>query len=314
MLKRLILAAAIAAASTVALAGCTNGTTNGGTITSNPRLFVANFAGGGTTSNLVAFKFPIATGASPSMTLPGGSAGPNGAQGIGIDGFANLYIANSASNQVLGYRPTINSSSTPAVAMTNAFMTTPEDVVFDSLGVMYVANFTGGVGSGAIVTYNPPFVSSSVPQIIVTSGINGPTGIAFDGFARIYVANKTGANVVAYSLAGFSHLSIPAFTLSSGLTGPVSVACDSAGVLYVADQTGGAVRIYDTPNSGATPTFSITNGISAPRYVSVDSNGTLYVSNTASVTIYVQPLSAASTPAATLTTGINNPVGLGVGI
>ncbi len=314
MLKRLILAAAIAAACTASLAGCTNGTTSGGTITSNPRLFVANFAGGGTTSNLVAFKFPINTGASPSMTLPGGAAGPNGAQGVAIDGFANLYIANSASNRVIGYRPVTNSGSTPAIAMTNAFMTTPEDLTFDSLGIMYVANFTGGVGSGAIVTYNPPFVSASVPQIIVTSGINGPTGVAFDGFVRIYVANKTAANVVAYSLAGLSHLSTPAFTLTSGLTGPVSVACDSAGVLYVADQAGGAIRVYDTPGPAATPTFSITNGISAPRYVSVDSNGTLYVSNAASVTIYIQPLSAASTPAATLTTGISNPVGLGVGI
>jgi len=316
-MMRLLLALCSTIAPALALAGCI-GNVYGTTGPTPPppnhtRLIVANFATGGTTSNVVAYTYPLNNSSAPTSIVPGSASGPNGATGLIEDGLGDVFVANEDANSVIGYLPIIGSSSTPALTLVNG-ISKPQDMTLDPFN-LYVANFSSvAIPTGSITAYPQPLANTSVPLYAITLGLNGPTSVTFNGSNALFVANKTGGNVAIYSLPA-SHSSAPAATLSTGLSTPVAVAFDGSGNLYVVDNTANKVDVYTGSLVGnPAPTFAITNGISSPRYISFDSQGGLYVSNAGSITAYAPPFSASSSPVVTITTGLNVPVGLTVGI
>jgi len=150
----------------------------------------------------------------------------------------------------------------------NAYLFGPSDVIFDSSGILYISdtvnnrirqvNFNTGLislfaGDGT-AGYQGDGASA------MAKGTNGaelssPTGIAFDSFGNLYIADysnfvirevNTGGiiNTVAGDNtlgAGFAGDRGPA--LSAQLSRPAGVAVDSAGNMYIADPDNDVVRV-----------------------------------------------------------------------
>ncbi|MBV8223367.1 MAG: hypothetical protein JO293_08400 [Candidatus Eremiobacteraeota bacterium] len=276
------------------------------------RLFVANFASGGAASTLVAYIYPLANGSAPNSTLTSAN-GVNGARGILVDPSDDLFIANASAPNVTAYLPPVGTSTTPSLVLTNG-VGTPQDLTLDNGLNLYEASLNGGAcgGVGYVAVFAPPLSNSSAPAFTFCSGMDAPTGVTFDGVADIWVANSAGNNVTAYSLPATT-VSAPAVTVS-GLNAPQAITFDAAGSMYVANKGTNSVLVFKAPITNASPVaFAITNGVNAPTYLATDANGALYVSNAGNITIYAPPFSATSAPAITISTGLNVPVGLGIG-
>ncbi|MBV8170950.1 MAG: hypothetical protein JO219_03360 [Candidatus Eremiobacteraeota bacterium] len=304
----------ILAGMTFALSACANG---GAPPTPTPtghlRLFVTNFAGGGATSSLVAYVFPLSSGSAPNSTLTS-SNGINGARGLAFDFSDDLFVANSSNATVTAYLPPVGNSSVPALTITSG-VGTPEDITFDFSLDLYVASLTGGScgGTGYVALYTSPLSSTSVPAFTFCAGMNAPRGVVYDGASTIWVANSGGNNVTAYAFP-LSAASSPSATLTSGVSTPYAVAIDGSGNLWVVNHGNNSVAVYSPPlTSASTPAFTITNGINAPNYMTFGTNGTLYVANATNVTAYQPPFSSSSAPTLTIATGLNGPAGVAVG-
>ena len=133
-------------------------------------------------------------------------------------------------------------------------------------------NLVAGGGNSGITIYKG---ASTVPFATITNFANQPSALAFDKTADLFVA-----------------------TCLRGCSNGSSV--DS-------------VQMYRPPYTGVP--VSIVNGIVGPRTMLFDASGDLFVANcgacflglTDSVTEYAPPFTAASTPVATISTGVHDP-------
>ena len=86
------------------------------------------------------------------------------------------------------------------------------------------------VGPGFVTLYQPGASGHASPEVVVTKGMAGPGGIAFDSSGDLWVANESG-HVVEYGRAELAKASpVPTVTLSYGGGG---LAFDPSGNLWV---------------------------------------------------------------------------------
>jgi hypothetical protein len=92
------------------------------------------------------------------------------------------------------------------------------------------------------------------PLRTITSGINGPNGIATDKSGDLYVANYVSNTVTVYAPNG----STPKTTISNGLNGPFDVKVDAFGNVYVANDPlyGGVAFITLYPAGSSSPSYT----------------------------------------------------------
>jgi hypothetical protein len=124
----------------------------------------------------------------------------------------NIYIANSASNDIMTYT-TAGKATKPTITVG---LNEPTGVAVDAQGKIYVSNaFTSNV-----TTYKPNG-QQTTPTI---SNIDGPRGIAVDAKGKIYVANFGSGMVTTYTADGK-----PTKPTITGLDGPGGIAVDKNG-------------------------------------------------------------------------------------
>src|SRR6266436_2992340 len=73
------------------------------------------------------------------------------------------------------------------------------------------------------------FTPGGVGSVFANTGLNGPTGLAFDSAGNLYAANSGDATIEEFTLGG-----VGSVFASTGLSAPQGLAFDSAGNLYVA--------------------------------------------------------------------------------
>lgn len=113
----------------------------------------------------------------------------NQPRGLALASNGNLYVANSAGNNVLVFNPNyaLVSSKTITAGVNN-----PTGVAFDSAGNLYVAN----IGSESVTQYSSAGVQNTAGTI--AAAINTPEDIAVDGLDNIWV-NDGFREVTIYS-------------------------------------------------------------------------------------------------------------------
>jgi hypothetical protein len=204
-----------------------------------------------------------------------------------------LAVANSGANSVALY---VNGQTLPVAVVQNS-VTSPQALVFDPAGDLFVAN-----QPGSVTIYVPPYSQSAVT---IAGGINHPQSLAVDAHGDLFVANGNGSNTVTVYSPPYSGL--PAATIATGVDDPVNLALDPNADLFVVNAAANTVTEYSPPYTG-TPT-TIAKGLNTPSSLALDGHGNLFVANLNStpnaIVEYAPPFSSSSTPIATITNGVN---------
>ncbi|MGO9245349.1 MAG: PEP-CTERM sorting domain-containing protein [Verrucomicrobiia bacterium] len=141
--------------------------------------------------------------------------------------------------------------------------------------------FVANEGNNTIEEYNP----SGVPTLFANSnsGLNYPSGLAFDSAGNLYVANVGNGTVEEFKSSGGA-LSDTGTVVVSGIeNGPIGLAIDSSGNLYVSTNNNEGpdnwtVTIRSFGPSGRPFSGSNYNGSQDINGLACDSAGNLYAS------------------------------------
>ena len=127
----------------------------------------------------------------PAAAQASGSALPlNHPAGLVYDSAGNLYVANSAGNQVLIYGPNLVQRTRLTIT---AGLNNPTRLAFDSLGDLYVVNTAGG----SITVYD-----SHLKQVVskTISAVDVPLGVAVDAYGDVFVAENSQNNIKFFNI------------------------------------------------------------------------------------------------------------------
>jgi len=249
----------------------------------------------------------------------------NSPQGVIFDGQGNLWVANSASNQVLELNPTNGT----VLATITASLDNPVRLAFDGAGNLYVANANGN----SITVYDSNL--KQLTQKTLHNRLNFPTGVVVDAYGDVFVSNNQSNNIEVFSIDGGrsetltkDNFAFP-FTAPGALavrgtnlyvslgptvgenavisynvgeflgnnpkervvytdhtnTGPSGIAFDSAGNIYVADFYS---ETWVKFNAQGKLLLVVHDGIAQPEGIAVDANGNVYVANASlnNITVY----------------------------
>jgi DNA-binding beta-propeller fold protein YncE len=227
---------------------------------------------------------------------------------VAVDASGNVYIADSADNDVV--KVTSSGSSSVIASGLNA----PTGVAVDpTTGDLYIAD-TGDhevmrltLGGALTVVAGTGTAGAPTPGPATASNLGGPSGLAVDRAGNLYIADGAGpsGNPLVEEVAPDGTLSIFAGTgtraqpllgpaTASPLRAPAGVAVDASGDVFIADETAnvvakvttaGLLSIFAGRASGlaGTPTAgTATNSrLHTPTGVATDAAGDLYIADTA---------------------------------
>ena len=146
----------------------------------------------------------------------------------------------------------------------------------------YLANLNPAAQTGTLSIAGLPFWltqagTSYVPVVSVTqlvsSGLNGPRGVAVGSLGNVYIAD-TGNNVVE-EWSPYTRQATP--LVVSGLNSPSAVAVDTLGNVYIADSGNHAIEEFSPSTFQFT---TLVSGLSNPSGIAVDGQGNVYFSDT----------------------------------
>jgi hypothetical protein len=226
----------------------------------------------------------------PSVAIPSGTIVAGTAifkpQGIAIDGYANLYIADTGNNRILQARTnnaqySQNNVYVPStVVFGGAPLNGPTGMGLDAAGDLFIAD----TGNRRIVEYS----ATGVPSVVSTATVSlvSPTSVKVLPSGALVIADSS-LGLVLVDNGAASVLSTGSIKLSS--TGGLSL--DLAGNIYVADPTGGQVveLKISAPGSASFPATlkpdsSGSHTSAETSYIYNDGNASLNLSATPAVT------------------------------
>lgn len=194
---------------------------------------------------------------------------------LGLDASGDLAVGDNAGNLKFFSNP-LSGTSVAAASFKNGTGSNDGGIVFNSAGAFFVSTF-----GAAVNMFTPPFSNASTPALTLTTGLVSAGGLALDSAANLYVGNS-GVGT--------------ALTCTSGAT-----SCSN-------------IVVYASPYTGA-PTVGTNIASTAYRNVAVSATQ-LFAASVAGATgridVYTLPITAASTPAFAITTGVNTPEGVAV--
>jgi sugar lactone lactonase YvrE len=188
-------------------------------------------------------------------------SGFNMPTGVAVDGYGNVFVADSANNAV---KEILVGGAVKTLA--SGFLS-PQGVAVDGAGNIIVADTNNSVVKRLLA---PSYTTVQT----LGSGFSLPQGVAVDGGGNVYVADS-GNNLVKQILAPDYTLVNP---LGSGFSLPQGVAVDGSGNVFVAD-TGYSV-VKEIPAAGGGVITLGGGGFSLPVGVAVDGNGNVFVADT----------------------------------
>ncbi len=199
-------------------------------------------------------------------------------------------IANAGSNTVLGYTlPLTSATQSPSfsIALGGAFL-----LAEDASGNVFAANYNS---PESVVEIPPPYAVATV-----TNSLGGDESeqMAVAPNGDLALANIPGT--VGGSLYTPPYTAAPT-PLSNGLSTPYGVAFDASNNLYFANRGASTLTMLAPPYTGSPTTV---NTSSVPFGLTV-SGTTLFVGESTAVDVFSLPLTASSTPIATLSSGIS---------
>jgi hypothetical protein len=240
-------------------------------------LYVGNDNAGGP---VLQFNLPLTASTTSNFAIIS-----NNVVTVGVDANGNLAVGDNAGNLQFFTAP-LSGASVPAAAFKNGAASNNGNASFLNTGDFWAATVSNRVNR-----FNSPFSNASVPAAFVTdAGMVSDIGTAIDAAQNLYIANAGTGNAAA-----------------------------CAGTSSPGGGCGSNLYVYAPPYSGAPViTPSVINypfGSASTAYRKIAVNATrLYAASVANapgrVDVYNLPITAASTPAFNLQSGVNTPEGL----
>jgi hypothetical protein len=243
----------------------------------------------------------------------------NHPEGVVVDGYGNLYIADFGNNRIRevgtnGIITTVAGNGSQGYSgdggvATNAELNSPRGVAVDGFGNLFIADAGNErireVGTNGIITTvagNGVAGYSGDGGVATNAELNNPWGVAVDGFGNLFTADnenqrirKVGTNGIITTVAGNGKNGDSGdggAATNAELWYPASVAVDGFGNLFFANQfydiirevgTNGIItRVAGHGVSGYSGDGgAATNAeLSSPSGVAVDGFGNLYIADT----------------------------------
>jgi sugar lactone lactonase YvrE len=242
-------------------------------------------------------KMPYAT-MIPSVVVPSGAKVANIAlsmpQGLAIDGYGNLYIADTGNNRIVQAHQynAAYSQNIEYVSRTTAFdgipLSGPTGLGLDAFGDLFIVD----AGNRRIVEYS----ATGVASVVSTTGVNldSPTGVKVLPSGGLVVADSS-LGLILITNGNASLLSTGSIKLSS----TQGLGMDLAGNIYVADPTGSQVVELNLSSPAMATAFPDTLKPDALGTHTSSETSFVYNSGTAPLTFSAEPTVADSTAAAT---------------
>lgn len=251
-----------------------------------------------TTAGGQVYNFTLSgVGNGAQIAVDGGTPTPLSVAGLGsagsvaIDPAGNVYVADTANNQIL-----VSPAGGKAPYTVGTGLKAPLGVAVDAGSNVYVSDS----GNNRIVK----IAAGSTTQTTLTTNVKSPHGLAVDSFGNVFVADTGNARVV--EIPAFGDLSVAPLLGYSGaqaIVTPVGVAVDKSGNIYVADlgNTNGLIKFRAGAgdlqaalgSTSISPSASLvsfgTATVKTPSGVAVDAAGDLYVSDGATNSVIELP-------------------------
>jgi sugar lactone lactonase YvrE len=183
---------------------------------------------------------------------------------LAFDATGRLWVANQDGGTLVRFDgPQLAAGGPVAPAVVVAGAGHPAAIAFDANGSMWVADNQ----AQTLSRYDRPQLSSSGaprPPVVLT-GVNAslasPSGLAFDAFGTLWVANLGNRSVVGYDPAQLAASGSPTPRVvlraaDGSLALPVGLAFDAEGSLWVAG-AGGTLTSFDRASLGTTGTTTV---------------------------------------------------------
>jgi sugar lactone lactonase YvrE len=263
--------------------------------------------------------------------------------GLAFDANGNLFIANfesgsvtvdpASSGTIFGQSVTANVAAllTAATGLDDPF-----GITVDANGDLFVADTSPDtvmvlpVSTGAI--FGQTMTADVATPLTVASGLEGPTGVAFDSNGDLFISDAFSEGVTVMPantgvLFGQAVTTdVPATltaTAAAGLSDPSGLAFDTSGDLFISNMESNSVTELTSTSVlivNQTSTLSAATGLDIPNGIVLDTNGDLFIANLGDNTISVLPASTGTIFGQSVTanqittlsaaTGINTPIAL----
>jgi glucose/arabinose dehydrogenase len=172
------------------------------------------------------------------------------------------------------------------LAATDAFPTVPNDLMsaaVDEMGNLYVSDFVGKKGSGAIYRISGTGRVTLVADAKRTQGLRAPTGLVMEGMSHVIILDLQAHQLARIKVADGSVVKLAE---ADGILD--SLAWDRHGRLFFSDQKEG--RIFVIPRPGDIPIL-LASGFKTPTGICCDATGrTLLVLDQAAGTLTALPI------------------------
>ena len=227
-----------------------SGPTRSGTLTIAGQTVTVTQAG---SAYVQAPAFPTIIAESTNVFVP---------EGLAMDGAGDVYIADSAHNEVKEWIPTNN---TLVTLVSN--LDRPSDIAVDSAGNVYIVV----PANSEVYEWSPIDDSVTTP---ISIELSNPYGVAVDQGDNVYIADSSDNAIKEWEVVNSNAITILAGA-AQGVINPSSVAVDVAGNVYFADSSPASNGFNKIAVNSRRFTILIP-GVHEPEGVAVDGSGNVY--------------------------------------
>lgn len=187
--------------------------------------------------------------------------------GVVADAAGNLYVSDSANNQILKIGAD-GSASVVSITGLSTPLISPRGLAIDVSGNLYIVDF----GNSRVVKVD----SFGVGSVVSTSSITliNPYGVAVDFSGNLYISDTGNNRIIKVPSSGTASV-LTINSLGHALNSPRGISTDTYGNLYIADYGDNVVVKVTTSGSGSD--LSITQTLNGPADVKTRNNGSVYI-------------------------------------